>query len=291
MSLLTSKGPPISDTPYSKAISCIFDNLLPTRVHGIIELTRLVEAKDPETISKKHYVFCLFQDYLKDRDSYVYLSAINGIAALGTHCSEDVLHVLCKEFLDISSEKTDADTEKNQHKISEIRMKIGDTIVKITKKLGEMAVIHKTTLLNTMLCGCRDNDPFIRTSAISNLAEIAFILNYRLGSVIYEVLLCIWNIIENDKAIECRRAAVMVIGSLLKGLGKETLVQLKENLLPIYRILKSLYQDSNEDPILKLHAQIALEELNDIVDDFLFPKLEIRRNIIISEMKQNIVFK
>lgn len=67
----------------------------------------------------------------------------------------------------------------------------------------------------------------------------------------------------------------MVISSLLKGLGKETLFQLKENLLPIYRTLKMLYSNENEDSILRLHAQIALEELNDIVKQILFPELDV----------------
>lgn len=54
---------------------------------------------------------------------------------------------------------------------------------------GEMAVVHKALLLNTMLCACRDDDPLIRTSALSNLAEIALVLNYKIGTIIYEVCL------------------------------------------------------------------------------------------------------
>lgn len=50
-----------------------------------------------------------------------------------------------------------------------------------------MAIVHKTILLNTMLCGVNDGDPLIRTSALSNLAEIALVLHYRIGSIIYEV--------------------------------------------------------------------------------------------------------
>ncbi|KAG6460868.1 hypothetical protein O3G_MSEX012283 [Manduca sexta] len=160
-------------------------------------------------------------------------------------------------------------------------MKIGDIIVKVTKKLGEMAIVHKTVLLNTMLCACRDEDPLIRTSALSNLAEIALVLHYKIGSIIYEMLLCIWSIIETDKAVECRRAAVMIITSLIKGLGKETLIELKESLLPIYRTLKSLYRDENEDSVVRLHAQLALEELNDVVKQFMFPELSMEKQIFV----------
>lgn len=61
LSLICSEEMQTKETPCTKAIADVFDNLLPVRAHGIIELTKLIDAKDPETISKKHYVFCLFQ--------------------------------------------------------------------------------------------------------------------------------------------------------------------------------------------------------------------------------------
>ncbi|CAK1602966.1 unnamed protein product [Parnassius mnemosyne] len=279
------------NSAYEKAVSDVFDVLLPTRAHGIIELTKLIDVQDAETISKRHFVFCLFQEQLKDVDSYVYLAAINGIASLALHCAEDVLAVLCREFLNISTQIVDVETSEMQNKIQELRMKVGDIIVKVTKRLGDMCIIHKTLLLNTMLTGCRDEDPLIRASALSNLAEIALALHYKIGSIIYELLLCIGSIIETDKAIECRRAAVMVISSLLKGLGKETLVQLEDNLLPLYRTLNKLYKDINEDDIVRLHAQIALEELNDIVHDFLFSKIDMNKPVSMLNQSKEIIYK
>ncbi|XP_026324072.1 transport and Golgi organization protein 6 isoform X2 [Hyposmocoma kahamanoa] len=289
LSLISSEEKHTKETSCSKAIAHVFDNLLPVRAHGIIELTKLIDAKDPETISKKHYIFCLFQEQLKEQDSYIYLSAVSGMASLGTHCTEDVLQILCKEFLQGPTEQDSIVTNEDQNRAAELRMKVGDIIVKVTKRLGEMAILHKTLLLNTILTGCRDKDPLIRMSALSNLAEIALVLHYRIGSIIYEVLLCIWSVIESDKAIECRRAAVMVISSLLKGLGKETLMQLKDNLLPIYRTLKKLYRDENEDSVVRLHSQIALDELNNIVRESL-PDLKMEKHIFVLDKPED-VFK
>jgi hypothetical protein len=93
--------------------------------------------------------------------------------------------------------------------------------------------------------------------------------------------------LETDKAIECRRAAVLVISSLIKGLNKEVLVQLKENLLPIYRTLKTIYNE-NEDSVMRLHAQIALEELNDIVNQFMFPEINIEKQIFVLDQPNEI---
>lgn len=81
----------------------------------------------------------------------------------------------------------------------------------------------------------------------------------------------------------------MVISSLLKGLGKETLMQLKDNLLPIYRTLKKLYRDENEDSVVRLHSQIALDELNNIVRESL-PDLKMEKHIFVLDKPED-VFK
>lgn len=81
----------------------------------------------------------------------------------------------------------------------------------------------------------------------------------------------------------------MIISSLLKGLGKETLIQLKDNLLPIYRTLKKIYRNENEDSVVRLHAQIALEELNNIVRESL-PDLKMEKQIFILDKPED-VFK
>lgn len=83
----------------------------------------------------------------------------------------------------------------------------------------------------------------------------------------------------------------MVISSLLKGLGKETLIQLKEHLLPLYRTLNQLYKDPNEDHAVKLHAQIALEELNDIVYQFLLPNVDMEKPFSLLTEPKDIIYK
>ncbi|CAH2104448.1 unnamed protein product [Euphydryas editha] len=291
ISLIVADCPKSEISAYENALSYTYDKLLPVRAHGIIEMTKLIDKADPETISKRHYLFCLFQEQLRDSDSYLYLAAINGLASLSMYCTSEALTLLCREFLYVSNQQVKILTTENQNKVTEFRLKIGDIIVKVIKKLGETAVVHKAILLNTMLFACRDDDPLIRASALSNVAEIALVINYKMGTIIYEVLMCIWSVIETEKVIECRRAAVMVIASLIKGLGKETLIELKEKLLPIYRTINKLYKDTNEDTIVKLHAQLALEELNDIVKQFLLPELPLEKEFVLLSPKDDITFK
>lgn len=61
LSLITSGTPEKKDSQYEKALTDVFDSILPVKAHGLIELTKLIESAEPETISKKHYIFCLLQ--------------------------------------------------------------------------------------------------------------------------------------------------------------------------------------------------------------------------------------
>lgn len=67
----------------------------------------------------------------------------------------------------------------------------------------------------------------------------------------------------------------MVTTLLFRGLGKDVLTSLGRDLVDLYRGLKHL-RDNDDDPVLRLHVQLALEEIDYIMQDLLFapPKLE-----------------
>lgn len=76
-----------------------------------------------------------------------------------------------------------------------------------------------------------------------------------------QVLRCVHSIITTDKAVEARRAAVSVLRMLLAGLDTNMITFLKETILDIYRTLRDIYRNDADD-VMKLQAQLALEELN-----------------------------
>lgn len=61
ISLILLKNIKKESSAFSSAIDNIYDKLLPVRAHGIMELTKLIEAKDEETIAKRHYIYLLLQ--------------------------------------------------------------------------------------------------------------------------------------------------------------------------------------------------------------------------------------
>lgn len=57
----------------------------------------------------------------------------------------------------------------------------------------------------------------------------------------------------------------------MAGLEGEMIAFLKEDILPIYRTLKEIYYNDKDD-VLRLQAQLALEELNENMKNFVLPK-------------------
>jgi len=55
---------------------------------------------------------------------------------------------------------------------------------------------------------------------------------------------------------------------------------LEDVLLDLYRTLKTLYQHEADD-ILKIHVQLALEELNKSVVKFLFPQPKLEKRLYV----------
>ncbi|XP_076283696.1 transport and golgi organization 6 isoform X2 [Lasioglossum baleicum] len=256
---------------FEDALRDLTDPILPVRAHGLIVLTKLIETGDPCATARKTIVLQIFQENLKHEDSFIYLAAINGLCALATSCPQVVIETLVHEYIDMPRR-----ISTNEITV-ETRTKLGEILVKVTRGLGEMATAYKNILVNGFLCATRDSDSLVRASSLSCLGELCKVLGYRLGDIVIEVIYCIGCIIKTDKVLECRRAAVMVSTLLLRGLGKDTLTSLGKDLVDLYRGLKHL-RDNEEDPVLRLHAQLSLEELDEIVRDYLFspPKLEKR---------------
>ncbi|XP_015181586.1 PREDICTED: transport and Golgi organization protein 6 homolog [Polistes dominula] len=248
---------------FEEAIKDLSDPLLPVRAHGIITLTKLIEIKDPIAVFRKSIILRLFQENLKHEDSFIYLAAINGMCALAVMYPKEVIVILVEEYICMPQRIATCDISVQS------RIKLGEILVRTTRGLGKIAYTYKNILVNGFLCGVRDPDPLIRASSLSCLGELCKVLGFHLGNVLIEVIFCIKCIITTDKIPECRRAAVLVITLLLRGLEKDALTELGRDLCDLHRVLIHL-RDTDKDPVLRLHAQLALEEINDIVSKYIF---------------------
>lgn len=79
--------------------------------------------------------------------------------------------------------------------------------------------------------------------------------------------------------IEVRRSAILVCELLCQSLEQSTwLTILGDQLTSFYQLIKHLYQ-SDRDDIVRLHAQLALESLNQICREFLQPSMKLEKHI------------
>lgn len=173
--------------------------------HGILELRRLIQEKDQETLQNERQVLRIFQNNLGSEDSYVYLMSIQGLETIALKFHKTVVPVLIKEY-DFTSCSYDEVSDKdgncestssrekmyaqlNTDEQIETRMKVGEVLVKVIQRLGELAPSYRVPLSNVFFRLVRDDEPFIRASALSNLGELCHLLKFSLGVVLTEVRL------------------------------------------------------------------------------------------------------
>ncbi|KAK3921404.1 Transport and Golgi organization protein 6-like protein [Frankliniella fusca] len=258
-------------TSCEEALHDACDPLLPVRGHALLQLARLLQKRDKETLDKKNAVLCLFKENLSNSDSYIYLAAINGMVAFAAFEPEEAVHSLTKEYISISKA---GDSSRD----AELRMKVGEILVKLVRELGPVASKYRNELLNAFLVGAKDVDHLMRASSLSNLGEVCQILGFRVGPILQELLVCVQSTLHFDKALEPRRASIMVVTQLLRGLDASSFSVLQEAALQLYRCLKKVYCE-DEDDIVRLHAQLALEELGKLAEDIIFPKISMEKKI------------
>ncbi|XP_039280530.1 transport and Golgi organization protein 6 homolog [Nilaparvata lugens] len=249
----------------AKALEDACNELLPVRGHAMIILAKLISQGDSEAKAKKNAILCIFQENIKHEDSYLYLTAIEGLACLATEYPDIVLTTLAEEC--VRSE-------------GNVKLKVGESLMRVIRNLGEMAPVYKSELINALLSGVRDSDFLVRASSLSNVGELCKLLGYRIGSIIEEILNCVECVVLTDKCPEPRRAAVLLVTLLLRGLSTDALQVLQPILVRLYRALKRTYQ-LDKDDVTKLHAQLALQEIDSIVQEFLCPPENFSKRIYV----------
>ncbi|KAK7483036.1 hypothetical protein BaRGS_00025699 [Batillaria attramentaria] len=268
---------PSEKSPLLKVFEQLCDPLIPMRGHGLMALTKLVQDRDSETLSKKDTVQKIFQENMHHGDSYLYLAAINGMSALADRFSESVVAALAEEFAGFAKMSSTAEEEIEQGVSADHRLKLGEVLMKAIRNLGEMVPQYRDVLLAAVLAGARDRDPAVRASSVSNLAELCQLLRFALAPVLQEVLSCCSSLLIGEETI-VRRAAALTLAKILEGLDSDALTVLDSNLRDIYRLLKKLHEQDPDDAV-RLHANMALVQLDSVARGYLFPKQTLQKKI------------
>lgn len=126
---------------YQKALKLLQDPILPVRAHGLLLLRQLVSPRssglndgsqvDPALIPS---ILSIFLQAVQDDDSYMFLNAVQGLAAMVETFGRDVLNsllVLYSEHLDglSGSNMTQSDVDK--------RLRIGEALGQVIRRCGD----------------------------------------------------------------------------------------------------------------------------------------------------------
>lgn len=273
-----AKGTESFDSP-AKSLADHFleacDPDVPTRAVALRGLTQLLQRRNPEALQAQEKVLVLLLENLEHEDSFVYLSAIQGLAVLADSFPQRILEQLLQDF-----QRGPTLPTSNKERSLETRLKVGEVLMRATRAMGELAPHLGRPLLGIFLQSTKDPDHSVRASSLSNLGELCQRLDYALGPLAQELSTCLTALIKTEKEAEVRRAAVHVIAQLLKGLSDKTTQVLGDVLLDLYRALKWVVR-SDPDSVAVLHAQLALEELSDVMRRSIFPEQKLEKKIVV----------
>ncbi|XP_045746793.1 transport and Golgi organization protein 6 homolog [Mirounga angustirostris] len=246
-----------------------YDPQIPTRAAALRSLSCWIERRETKALEMQEKLLKIFLENLEHEDTFVYLSAIRGVALLSDAYPEKILLGLLAQY----------DSDEDKH-TPETRMKVGEVLMRTVRALGDMVSKYREPLIHTFLRGARDPDSAHRASSLSNLGELCQRLDFLLGSVVHEVTACLIAVAKTDREVQVRRAAIHVIVLLLRGLSQKATEVLRDVLKDLYHLLKYVVRLEPDD-VAKLHAQLALEELDEIMRNFLFPPQKLEKKIVV----------
>ncbi|XP_050000107.1 transport and Golgi organization protein 6 homolog [Alexandromys fortis] len=259
----------ITSEQFQEVLLSACDPQIPTRAAALRTLSRWVEQREVIALKDEKKLLQIFLENLEHEDTFVYLSAIQGVALLSDVYPEEILVDLLAKY----------DSGKEKH-TPETRMKVGEVLMRIVRALGDMVSKYREPLLHTFLRGAKDPDAAHRASSLANLGELCQRLDFLLGPVVHEVTACLIAVAKSDNDVQVRRAAIHVVVLLLRGLSQKATEVLSNVLKDLYHLLKHVVHLEPDD-VAKLHAQLALEELDEIIRNFLFPPQKLEKKIVV----------
>lgn len=106
----------LSDEVYDAAMEELKDPLIPTRGHALLQIARVIEARNPKALANSDKLLNMLMDNLCHEDTYIYLAAVQGLVSLSDSKHAIVIPCLAKEFAMFQNDlKVDAKEQGKYH--------------------------------------------------------------------------------------------------------------------------------------------------------------------------------
>jgi Required for nuclear transport of RNA pol II C-terminus 1 len=125
---------------YQRALKLLQDALLPVRAHGLLLLRELVSTRagivPHEAVSAlEPAIRDVFLQAVQDDDSYIYLNAVQGLAALTDSFGADVLRALVRVYADgLQGVGAGALTQQEV----DMRLRVGEALGQVIRRCGDV---------------------------------------------------------------------------------------------------------------------------------------------------------
>ncbi|CAG8478966.1 12155_t:CDS:10 [Ambispora gerdemannii] len=245
---------------YKEAMEALQDEILPVRASGLVILKEMILAKDPfineeDNLSK---VLDIFIQMIQGEESFIYLNAVRGLSSLAEVHGQTIMQKLMKWY-DNPNENTDN------------RLRVGEAILQTIQRCGKALGKYITTLLPPLLHVLdKDQNEQLRVSSLSIIGIACQTSPYALSIWFDDLVGWILNILDFEKMmIEVRRASVVLLISLFRGLAVDTIQQIRGDLLKRAYISLRYIENTDTDDLTRYHARVCRSDLDVIVKGFL----------------------
>ncbi|BEJ07469.1 hypothetical protein CcaverHIS641_0407380 [Cutaneotrichosporon cavernicola] len=158
-----SAGGQVSESvaTYRRALTLIADPILPVRAHGLVLLRELVFRPDYDT-ALTPAILDVYMQALQDADSYIYLNAAKGLAAMADALGKEILRALIRVY---------GGGMEGMDK----RLRIGEALEMVIKRAGKAFAANVGIVVPPLMGVFRDAGAptVLRTSALSLLSTAA----------------------------------------------------------------------------------------------------------------------
>ncbi|KNC55872.1 uncharacterized protein AMSG_11322 [Thecamonas trahens ATCC 50062] len=232
------------------ALKALSDPLLPVRAAGLVQLRKIVQGG----LSAGHLgeVKRIFESQLSDDDSFVFMAAVEGLAA--------VVDAAPSLFLDDLIRAYGSASQSEQH-----RLKLGEALLRVALMAGDLLPEHAPRMVRAFLAQAGDENEQVRASALSNLATLAGAspVPAAVRRCLEELVVGVSALLLRDESTSVRRAAAFVSVLLIEGLGLEA-TQVGSVMRDVRHALTVAARD-DADEVVRGHAERGLERLRSVV--------------------------
>lgn len=229
-------------------------HLMPVRAHALFGIKQLIYCNEPIIKEKINEIMEKLTKCLYNTDSYIFLAAINALAALSIHHTDLVLPQLFTEV----KRSIDSNFENLYF------FKIIEILSKLSKSIGDFAYHYSDQFIGCLLAAIQHGNSTVQVSCLSCLGEFCSKNGNGIGKHLTELLTMVEQMIHHE-SIEFRRAALLFISTMLKGLTGANVSLIRGNLPQLQNILEK--SKCTLDEVMDLHRMLIEDELERIINE------------------------